>query len=252
MNFFLSFSFGLISITLMVNVLNAQWIQTNGPPTEVTLTLAVGVNDKGDTNIYAGTYLGGVFLSTDYGNNWMEIDGGNFSMGDTGFTRKDIRALAVTQNGTGGMSLFAGTMGNGVFLSANADTNWVAINNGLIDLDIYAIVINSDSAGNAKLYAGTGSGVFLSTNNGANWSAVDTELRGYWGFVIGRNAAGDTILFKLDDYSGILRSTDNGANWVAIKPNLPPKLLSDASQSMIQLFMLVQTATEFIILGIVV
>jgi hypothetical protein len=195
--------------------LNAQWIQTNGPLTEVTYSLAVGINGASDSILYAGTYLGGVFLSTNYGDNWIEIDGGNFSTGDTGFTRRDIRALAAIRNGTGGISLFAGTDGSGVFFSQNADTIWTPVNTGLTNKSISALVINSNGKGDTNLYALTGNGVFLSTNKGVNWISTNTELRGYYGFVVGRKATGDTILFKLDGSGGVLRSTDNGGTWTA-------------------------------------
>jgi photosystem II stability/assembly factor-like uncharacterized protein len=193
--------------------LYAQWIQTNGPHTELTYTLAVAVNDAGDTVLFAGTNYGGVFLSMDYGDSWKEIDGGNISMGDTGFTQKDIRALAAIPNSTGGIDLFAGTEGHGIFFSANADTLWTPVNNGLTDKFVYVLIIRSDGKGDTNLYAGTGDSVFLSTDKGANWVPTNTELRGYDGYVIGRTETGDTILFKLDGSGSVLRSTDNGNQW---------------------------------------
>ena len=206
------------AVIFAVNVLNAQWVQTNGPHTEMTYSLAFGINSAGDTILYAGTYNGGVFLSTNYGDSWTEIDGGDFMMGDTGFTRKDIRALAVTPNGTGGMNLFAGTDGAGVFLSTNADTNWTAVNNGLINIYVNFLVVRPDGIGGTNLFAGTNGGVFFSTNSGTSWTAVNTMR--YYNFVVNHNASGDTILFtNAGNY--VLRSTDNGANWTEVNNGLP-------------------------------
>jgi len=203
----------VFSLFTTTDRLYAQWIQTNGPHTELTYTLAVGVSDAGDTVLFAGTYVGGVFLSMDYGDSWKEIDGGNLSMGDTGFTQKDIRALAALPNSTGGIDLFAGTEGHGIFFSANADTIWIPINNGLTNRFVYVLVVSSDGKGDTNLYAGTGDGVFLSTNKGANWVPTNTELRGYDGYVIGRTETGDSIHFKLGGGGSVLRSTDNGNQW---------------------------------------
>jgi hypothetical protein len=195
----------------MVTAVDAQWKQTTGPWTEVTYSLAVG-----DSLLYAGTYAGGVFLSSDYGDSWNEIDGGMFPSDDSGFTRKDIKALALIPEGEAGINLFAGTDGHGVFRSIKADTNWMAINNGMTNLRVYALVVED-----TNILAGTYGGTFFSTNNGTNWTPVNTELRGYWGFVVGRNTAGDTILGKLDGSGSVLRSTDNGANWLAVNPGWP-------------------------------
>ena len=40
-----------------------------------------------------------------------------------------------------GTQLFAGTAGSGVFLSTNNGTTWTAVNAGLTDLRIYALVM---------------------------------------------------------------------------------------------------------------
>ena len=63
------------------------------------LSLAVSGSD-----IFAGTD-DGVFLSTDNGTNWTQVEMG----------LRYIQALAIS-NGAGGTDLFAGTNGGGVFL----------------------------------------------------------------------------------------------------------------------------------------
>ncbi|MFA6540896.1 MAG: T9SS type A sorting domain-containing protein [Bacteroidota bacterium] len=216
MTFFQSFSLACLLALFVVHTSNAQWIPTNGPTTEVIYSLAVGVNSAGDTILFAGAYQGGVFRSDNYGDSWVEIDGGNFLMGDTGFTNSHIHALAASPNENGGVTLFAGTEGNGIYLSANADTNWTAVNSGLTNLNVYALVADSNN-----IFAGTSGGVFLSTNNGVGWVPTDTELRGYYGFVVSRTSAGDTVFVKLDGNGSVLRSTDRGENWLSINCGYP-------------------------------
>src|SRR6188472_3749650 len=58
------------------------------------------------TNIYAGTFGGGVFLTSNNGLLWTPVN--------SGLTNTDVQALASTTNGT---TVFAGTYGGGVFLS---------------------------------------------------------------------------------------------------------------------------------------
>jgi hypothetical protein len=96
----------------------------------------------GGTNLYAGTYPGGVFLSTNGGVTWAER---NF-----GLTNVGVFALAVA-----GTSLFAATNG-GVFLSTNAGARWAPVNDGLSTLTTWSLAING-----GDLLAGTdGGGVY--------------------------------------------------------------------------------------------
>ena len=193
---------------LVLNDLHAQWKQTGGPLTEVSYSLAVI-----DSFVYAGSYLGGVYRSSDNGDSWIQIDGGNFPI-DTGFSSTNITSIAVCVVNED-TSIFAGTEGQGIFHSTNNGTNWTQKNVGLTNTSINAIVIDSN---NISLF--TQGGVFFSTNNGENWIPSNEELRGYWGFVVGRNANEDTILIKLDG-GDVLRSTDNGINWNRVTSSWP-------------------------------
>ena len=94
----------------------AQWVQMNGPsgPNGSTVyCFAVS-----DTNIYTGGYGDGVFLSSDNGMNWTQV---NNNMEDA-----IVRSLAVS-----GKSIFAGTDGGGVYRSTDNGSHWTAMNNGL-------------------------------------------------------------------------------------------------------------------------
>jgi hypothetical protein len=59
------------------------------------------------TNLFAGTYRGGVFLSTNNGTSWTAVN--------TGLTNYHVQSLAVSPDETGGTNLFAGTYGGGVW-----------------------------------------------------------------------------------------------------------------------------------------
>ena len=55
-------------IILNSYLLNAQWEETSGPPhVEITSSLASFITDSGDTNLYAGTDVGGIFLQLTMG-----------------------------------------------------------------------------------------------------------------------------------------------------------------------------------------
>ena len=107
-------------------------------------------------NLFAGTWQGGVFLSTDNGNNWEPVN--------SGITSNTVKCFAVSDSG-----LFAGTIDAGIFLSKDNGASWKAVNNGLANLSIQSLAVSG-----SNLFAGTmGSGVFLSTNSGANWKSFN-------------------------------------------------------------------------------
>src|SRR5271157_4520991 len=81
-----------------VSAVNAQWIQTS--------VLSVGGNISALTvsgsNIFAGTWGAGIFLSTNNGTSWTEVN--------SGLTNSYVNCFAVS-----GTNIFAGTQGGGVW-----------------------------------------------------------------------------------------------------------------------------------------
>ncbi|MCX6158558.1 MAG: T9SS type A sorting domain-containing protein [Ignavibacteriae bacterium] len=89
------------------------------------------------TNIFAGTWGGGLFLSTNNGSNWTAVN--------NGLTGR-VNALAVS-----GTNIFAGTVNVGVFLSTNNGTSWVQKNQGLNAIPpVWSLLV-----ANGYVYAGT-------------------------------------------------------------------------------------------------
>jgi ligand-binding sensor domain-containing protein len=99
-------------IVLLCPFVSAQWVQTNGPYGGEIRALAVS-----GTNLYAGTWDSGVFLSTNNGASWRAVN--------AGLGNHYVSALAVSDT-----NLFAGTY-DGVFLSTNNGTSWTSMNSGL-------------------------------------------------------------------------------------------------------------------------
>lgn len=148
----------------------------------------------------AGALLGssgGVFISTDSGNNWTS----------TGLTNKNVRCLAISGN-----NIFAGTKGAGIFLSTDNGTTWNEVNDGLSNLTIAAIAIKG-----SFIFAGTSDGVFRSTNNGVSWSLANsglTYLNTSCFLVSGSN------LFAGTKGGGVFLSTSDGTSWNNVNTGL--------------------------------
>ena len=96
---------------LLLGKIEAQWIQTNGPAGGFTNCFALS-----EANLFVGAY-GGVFLSTNNGDSWNEVN--------NGLTKSPIYTIAVS-----GLNLFAGTA-SGIFISTNNGDDWIPANNGL-------------------------------------------------------------------------------------------------------------------------
>ncbi len=232
---------GLI-LMLSLPVRSAQWTRTNGPGDGNVNTLVLQGKD-----LYAGTRTGGVFRSTNAGDNWATVN--------TGLPGYAVEALAVYDT-----MIFAATNGRGVFRSCNNGAQWDSVNNGLADRKVYALITH-DSA----LFAGTyGGGVFQSTDAGAHWSAVNSGLTskyilslGFFGSDVAAGTSGDGIfvfdagaatwsqrnsglpnlfVFALATCgsrfftgikdSGVFVSADSGARWSAANNGLTNKSIN--------------------------
>jgi hypothetical protein len=132
-------------------------------PNPVNEVRALAFNSS-NGNIFAGIYGGGVFRSTNNGDNWNPVN--------TGLINPDVFALAINSNG----HIFAGTIGGGVFRSTDNGDNWNPINTGLTNTSIVTLAINDVGI----IFAGTSSsGVFRSMDNSDNsgsWTRVNIGL----------------------------------------------------------------------------
>ena len=126
-------------------ILQAQWVQTDGPYGGTVNCFAVL-----EANIFAGTAGCGVYPSTNNGTSWMAVN--------MGLTSTYVVCLAVS-----GTNIFASTNyqntknSSGVYLSTNNGANWTAVNNGLTNTDVSCLAVLG-----ANLFAGTyGHGVWM-------------------------------------------------------------------------------------------
>lgn len=159
------------------------------------------------SSLFAGTSADGIFRSADGGVSWTSISVPSLPL----FTR--IETFEVI-----GTNLFAGTS-QGVYLSTNNGTSWVAVNDGLtVNNGLTSEEIQSLAASGVNLFAGSYNGIFVSSNNGANWTRVST------GTPVNRLvkclAVKDSNLFAGTDGGGIFLSTNNGLSWTAVNTNL--------------------------------
>ncbi|MCX6097436.1 MAG: stalk domain-containing protein [Caldiserica bacterium] len=167
------------------------------------------INPATPTTLYAGTYSGGVFRSTDSGATWTAVN--------TGLTSQDIRSLAI--NPATPTTLYAGIWGGGVFRSTDSGTIWTALNTGLTHHVVWSLAINPLTP--TTLYSGTYDGVFRSTDSGTTWTAVNTGLTNQHVQSLAINPLIPAILYAGTTLGGgVFRSVDSGATWSAVNTGL--------------------------------
>jgi len=197
--------FGFLSVLLIISnyVLNAQWVQTNGPSGgqfggangSMIWSLAIS-----GSNVFAGTYEG-IYRSTNNGKNWTTVNNGLIIS-----TNNSVTAFAVS--GTNILAGIYGVNGGGVYLSTNNGTNWTAVNNGLTNTYIETLAVSG-----TNLFAGTDDGLFLSTNNGTNWTSVNDSIKN--NAIVSIVISGNNV-FAGTNTGRIFLSTNSGTSWTQV------------------------------------
>jgi len=159
-----------------------NWVSANsGRINYYTSSIAVS-----GTSIFASYQLDGVYLSMDNGSSWNAVNtgltntwvntlalcGNNLFAGNDGgiFLSTDgtswnvvnkqfisVRSLVGSSNRTGSSNVFAGTFGDGIFLSTDTGISWNLVTSGKLNANaVYALTIND-----GNIFAGTnGEGVW--------------------------------------------------------------------------------------------
>ena len=210
--------FSLLSLTT-----RAQWVQTNGPEGGFVTSIAYD-----DSFIYAGTYGGGIFRSSNNGQNWIAANKGldpntnvqtlHFLNGKL-FAGLDFGAIVSSSRGTnweGSTALlsqaiqFGHYLISGAYRSTDSGTTWTE------DSTLKSFVVYSFAPLGPNLFAGTSGGMYVSSDSGNSWSILNTGL-----ITPERIFAFNGDLFVGTHVNGIYRSLDSGKSWEPDNEGLP-------------------------------
>jgi photosystem II stability/assembly factor-like uncharacterized protein len=167
----------------------SQWLETSGPSGVYRIT---GLTSDA-SHIYFGALRGGVYISTNNGDQWtnsalsnyliytvINIDGRLFaSTWSSGLLFSDNFGMDWLTSNTDNMyntirtiykqggNLFAGLYGDGVFVSRDNGVNWRPINSGLTETYVLSLAAIGDN-----IYAGTTGGVFKFNAISEEWTNI--------------------------------------------------------------------------------
>lgn len=150
------------------------------------------VTPNGD--IFSGTFMWGVFRSTNGGRDWTQMN--------DGLPAFWVPDLAVSQNGT----IYAATFGGGVSRSTDGGQHWTPSSNGVSNRYCSCVTV----APNGHLFVGTNSGIFRSTTGGDSWVLAN---QGFFPPSVYALFATPDGLLLASGYYAVFRSTDDGDNW---------------------------------------
>jgi len=173
---YLSTDFGEFWFSIKTPGLTNSWIQS------------IVTNSSGD--IFAGTFGGGIYFSSDTGNNW--------DVKNQGLNRAVIRKLLVEDD-----LMFSAAYGAGIFRSSDIGKTWEKVNGSISSLYIYTIFRHIDGS----LFAGTFGGTYKSTDNGDTWTFSGSLSPS----TFASNSSGN--IFAGHQGNGVYRSTDSGITW---------------------------------------
>jgi photosystem II stability/assembly factor-like uncharacterized protein len=155
--------------------------------------------------LYAGTYDGRIYKSTDAGETWQDIVG----IWPVQEDYSEITDIAISPDNPD--QIFVGTP-SGVFKSTDGGESWSAKNRGMNVHLVSAVAIDPMDA--STLYAGTrDAGAFKSTNGGKDWRSINRGATWSEITALAIDPRDTSILYAGDISGSFHKTTDGGENW---------------------------------------
>jgi len=191
----------LLLLILNTIILQAQWMQTNGPEGGDVRTIVWD-----DSRIYTGLYGGGIHISSNNGASWTRSNNG-----------LPVPLLVQTML-VKDQYVFAGLLNWKVYVSSNQGQTWDEANSGLPNATIN-ILAETDSF----IFAGFTNGLYRSSNYGANWTYSGNGLNN--SYIKSFTVKDSIIIIGTED--GVFISTNYGENWVEKSNGLVDRYIND-------------------------
>lgn len=182
-----------------------SWTVVGGKGMTETSCAAVIVTAQG--TILGGTE-GGIYRSTDEGENWQKVAGLNELGADSSIsamaTYNGVTLYAFTRIYSGGDRSYA-------VRSTDDGVTWTKATQALDSVSIYEAVI----APNNTIFAKTGNGLRISNDGGNSWNVAQF----YGNYILDCFVANNGNIFVVlnNDEPLLYKSTDNGVTWATIE-----------------------------------
>lgn len=165
-----------------------------GPSGGYVTSLVVAPGASG--GLYAGTFGGGVFESTDGGTTWTAKN--------TGLA--DLYVLALACDPKHPTTLYCGTYSQCAFKSVDGGTTWMNVRQGLGANSVKCLLVSPASS--KTVFAGGNNGLYRSTDGGLSWQS----LRALNTTSLAVNPASPKEIYAAT-INGLIVTTDGGNSW---------------------------------------
>ena len=157
----------------------AGWFAT-GPTDLAGRCLSVDFDPTDPGVVYLGAASGGLWKSTDGGDNWSPItdDLPTLAIGAVCVLASDPNVVLIgTGEGSGAASanLALGPFGAGIFKSTDAGATWQTTNISYGGASSHGFSVIEDEPSTGVILAGANDGLYRSTDDGDTWTQVETN-----------------------------------------------------------------------------
>ena len=180
------------------------------------------INPLNSQEMYAGTFGGGVFKSTDGGATWQNSSSGLIDL--------YIQSMAIDPKNPD--TVYAGMYKYGVYKSTDGGLTWSATGPGLNqDAIVYDLQVDPQTPD--ILYAGTrrwtlvftwqppwGGGVYKSIDGGDSWTVQNNGLTEDWVYSLAIDPTNPATIYAASHSQGVFKSVDSAATWKAMNNGL--------------------------------
>ncbi|MCH8962455.1 MAG: hypothetical protein IH820_14340, partial [Bacteroidetes bacterium] len=197
-----------------------------------TRALLVDPDDPTHHTWFAGSVSGGIWKTTDAGQNWTDLSPGLPNLAISSFAMPASNP-DVIYAGTGeGFGNSDGVAGAGIFKSTDRGQTWAQLASIATDPNfrhVNRVIVDPENAD--LVLAATNTGIYRSENGGGSWTEVykSTLLgtRNRFGLIqdLVANPTNFNIQYASENGVGVVKSTDGGQNWAASSEGIVGSIL---------------------------
>ncbi|TME55834.1 MAG: hypothetical protein E6I60_05255 [Chloroflexi bacterium] len=201
---------GLLLTVVAASAADTRWTSTGAqqPGSADRPVWSIAVSPAHPAVLLAATQGRGVLRSADSGTTWSSVIAG---MEGAWVVRFDPLQPA---------SAYAGTQTAGLYKSVDEGKTWTAQNQGMSDLDVRSIDLDT-----GLVVAGTARGVYYSIDGAGSWHLLGLDGLDISAVAVLTKATGVTLFAGADNGSAgsgyLLKSEGLGGSWAVVKGNFP-------------------------------
>jgi photosystem II stability/assembly factor-like uncharacterized protein len=183
-------------------------VQTIAVWPALALPEASGQDSESPTSVVCVATGGELYRSADRGQSWSRLD----------WRGVETRILSLAIHPANPDIIYVGTQGGGIYSTEDGGVSWVAMNQGLDDLDVHEIAISVNET--RLIYLATNGGVYKSLDAGWTWTRLGGATEGRFVHTIALHPQDGNVLYVGLQYGAVFCSMDGGTEWTAVKRGL--------------------------------